>query len=767
MPQRPPTDLSRPLTRLVLAAAAFVAACQQGPLALPAPPATQERPTVDHVAPLSGIAGSRVTVHGSGFGATAKVRFAERGETRPLSVAADGSSLEVRVPEEARTGTVSVLVDGFEAVGSETFTFAGLDRLRHLRIQHAADLRPVVSRVLALGNGQATVSVAAAPYASVATEGALGPLPGSEVTAIAAADDADTLFLVDLDVVIGGCTGAGTVWEVRSPTAASPTVRKACLESGPAQSKPAAIAVDPAGGLALVVADDRVWFIDWTKRPQPAVVAFDNDGADLWSVAVWATGDRFLVGGGGDRLWPVSPSGAGEPWVVDAGTRSGVVVTALGAGGGLVALGTDAGEVVTFRADRWPPQSPSLVTTLSGDPVTGLGLAPSGSRLLVSQQGFDGNGRVATFDPRETPPLPLAVVRLDAPGEVTFSKDGAALVGVRGGYGVLSTPSGALSETRSLSSRLRSFARRRVPSFFGPPRDTIELAARAYNRTLALDPKSLEVQWDLAIRPDPAAGPLETIAAAPGGTRFFLDHQTSLRRTAADGTLREDPAELKLPAGLRLHELLVVAPDGQTVAGLMRDAGGQDAGVLLVDARTAWTGETPRTLTVPGEPVQQLLFDGAGRLVLGTARTVRLLEVATALAGDLTPVWPPVVFADVDWVRAAGGQLLVSDHGTLWRIDAANGRATAVGPLPDSIPLFAQGVASVQLSPGGHSLYWIRGGGDAAVLHTLRLDPDTFEPLGEEAVVEFPAGSTSLDLDPDGEHAVVMDGFAGRIYLVE
>jgi len=84
------------------AALALVGAGCTGSIVLPAAP--PGGPAVDSFEPRRGFAGDRVVVSGRQFGSDrtrVRVRFGTGVETLPESVAADGSRLDVHVPEDA------------------------------------------------------------------------------------------------------------------------------------------------------------------------------------------------------------------------------------------------------------------------------------------------------------------------------------------------------------------------------------------------------------------------------------------------------------------------------------------------------------------------------------------------------------------------------------------------------------------------------------------------------------------------------------------
>src|SRR4051812_27693347 len=95
----------------------LLAGCGKGESPNPAPPPVL-KPEIISFNPQSGIVGSNVNITGTNLSGVTSVKF--NGVETPPTI--NGTSIDVKVPDKATTGTISVMSPGGTAISASSFT---------------------------------------------------------------------------------------------------------------------------------------------------------------------------------------------------------------------------------------------------------------------------------------------------------------------------------------------------------------------------------------------------------------------------------------------------------------------------------------------------------------------------------------------------------------------------------------------------------------------------------------------------------------------
>lgn len=262
--------------RLPLLLLASLSACAVD-LNLPARP-DESAPEITSFSPTQGVASTRVTVVGHHFLPDARVRFGDRAEV-PATVAPDGASLVAEVPEDARTGRITVSVGARTATSETEFTYLGIDHLPAGRMLGTVDMRAWVERVVPLA-GDRFGMLLGAPYETFLSPDRLGwlELGGARIVWADADAAGERLVLLDESTEPGTtCTSsAAHLWVVDEPYAPTEQKRRTCLPLNPGSDvRPTRVVVEPGGTHALVYGGATAYLVRLDDPTGLAVSTFD------------------------------------------------------------------------------------------------------------------------------------------------------------------------------------------------------------------------------------------------------------------------------------------------------------------------------------------------------------------------------------------------------------------------------------------------------------------------------------------------------------
>lgn len=721
-------------------------------LSLPtAPSGPPPRPTIAGFAPTAAYTGTKVRITGNGFPPEADsivVRFSSAATARPDAVAANGSWLEVRVPDGAFSGAIRITTPGGQADSAGSFTYLGPGRLRRggitarASVKHHLEAVPLATAgtVGLIANGVGWV--AQADGARVRSHDAayvfgLAPLP----------DGSDFLFLGGLGADGPACEGTTLArFNDGQPVAV------ACLPHTVVEDAPDQLVIDPTSQRVLVTSWSRIWAVDRRTTP-PAVRRWAGDGRSAWRSPSWVGGDRFVVGEGAalraidftsgpaDHLLLEAPDGAERAYTATRGT--------------LLAASVE-GRLHLLDTTTWPP---TRVASLDMLGVFGpLAFSRDGTHVAVSDLP---TGEVMAFvDVAARPLRQVGIARLPVPGAPASGPDATFYVGMNTGWAVLSL------EGRLLGSW-------NVPADLSPPRLALDARrdsagapllithSRLFGTTFAFDPATLSPLGTLS------TGRLHSLAGSVGKTALYAERNGRVERNddAAQGAYT-------LPEGSWTGTPRIDLDDdgGLLLLRSSNDAGGQT--IRLLDTSTVWTPDLQPPHVDLDEPVLASRLD-AGRLVVVTTHQVRVLDATSS--GPLPSVGPgdasdePLVAAGIS--RALVVVLLEGTDGVprVRLHDPTDGTRLADWPLPSGVgPIsgLIPEVDGVIVSPGGLRAWWLADLGEGRQIASIAIDPQT---LAVSALFPMPVSSAATELfgSPNGETLVVLDRTNDLLQLVQ
>jgi hypothetical protein len=730
------------------------------------PPRAPPAVGVTDFAPHSAWAGTRVTITGHDLGKTTsdtEIRFGQSSRTAPVRVAADGSALDVLVPDDASDGAVQVSNAAGQAQAPAPFAFRGLGRLRQGIVAATADLRPRIETLVGTSGDNLALIAPGSRWAGKYTARGFDELSGpKDAATLAYAKAADTLAAVDRDTT--GCTGSSAQLVLDTPA----TV---CLPGPALPGASWTLAIDGAATHALASSGVALWSIDLSGA-SPVVQRFTVNSAATAALA-WAGADHFIVfDDDGLKPFAFSPAPAlGAP--VDSVSTSAATSIVTDVAAGIAFYCSDGSfEVDKLLLSPWPP----VAGPSSGLPLSdcgGLALSADDKRLAIAHPA---DGSVTLLDVSGAPPwLALNAARVEEPRNLSSSATGF-FVAARGGVTQLSLLTGNVLAFHPLNTGLRT-PTVRVPDPAAPA--VIEIPRNHLNTLLRLDATTLAPLPFLPGGPaEIVLDPLGVDASATDGRALYLLHGFEARKlVAAAGRLPvEDPVSRWLPTdavGRHAPEVSASA-DGRTVV-YRYDAGTSSAPswrVSLLDPAVSWGSNYLPPFLPTAEAAgfsARLASDAAGTAWLVDAAQARRLELRTgsvqgAVALDGTPAGALLANQVLFVPELAPSGSASRPIAKLLRI-ALDGTVTAATHLP----AFDQGAgdSSLLLSSSGTRLYFLRGQGDARRLVTAAFDPETGDTGAELGSVPMPAGASSLVPYGDTGNMLVVDPDHDRLELLE
>lgn len=786
----------------------LVAACELT-LPLPSPPSPAAGPVVVSWGPHEGFSEDAITFELAAplpAGDTLRVVF---GGVRPAEASGDGARWQVRVPDDAASGAVTVTSRSGATTLDEPFAHLGLGHLRvgaistrqSLAIETRIAFRtPETGQLFAYSATQTAFQMPRSGL-SVSVFGS------SRLRGLGMSGDRDRLVLVGEPIDETRCPGVASplsvqVWD----TALETRVWAACLpgfeETGLLQvaaderaDSVVVLAVAPAGSAAV----DRVGTIVFA--PAAPIVQTHEWAAGVWTQALawssgttfWVTSDERLV-----RIDPAAPPATwrefpfAPDWWRDAEGGRYDAASALAASADRLVVGSVYGGLHGFDLVDGVPASRFVTWTLTGpgaeerDGVTGLALSPSG-HLAATQGGRDS----VSFLSWGEPPAYVASATVRSAAGVTAAADDTFVVGGRGGAHVFGARSGDLIGRWDVGANLASARlRRRACGPGGAPRTVLEVVGSALAKIFPFDDRTLaplddsdcpradtvvtgrcgtELETESLPNRDELYAACETFGTSFGG----------LVRYAADGEgSRFEAFELNLtysePGWVRRQ--LRLAPDGSALLVLSCLDGVFEPclhGELLVFDTAAWQSKAPERLAFEGAPVAAFGVDGRVVLVSQTAVVTYLLgggvggapvEVHRVPAPEGTRF----VHADAarDEVFVATRDAVSPGRMSLVRVQPLAGTFTEAGPLWPTHEVLA-----LAASPSGHRVLLLvvdHDGGRS--LASIALDPERRVVLGRDRLVRVQEPDdlvTELLVYPDGERVLLVDQSRDELVLVE
>lgn len=752
--------------RHTLPALLALAACARD-FTLPAKPQSQP-PAIASFDPAHAHTGARITVTGANLGTRledVEVRFGRSAAVRPLAVAADGISLEARVPEDATKGAISVTTAAGRGTSTAEFIFDGAGYLRRGQVVAEVDLSPQVEAAFLDYSGQVVMQEdqTFGRTLSVDRNGDAVDLGLPIVAMTPGPDGAVAVLDLFCDPEAEECTDdfRGNFRLFSASSQGEPIALNAS-GCGPNACYAKFVAVNGDATFAVVSGRETIWVVD-VDAETATRIATDRP---LYQVA-WAGENRFLFvdsapAGGLRALTRDDNTGA---WTLAAGfevftERSATAIAATPSG--FAALGSDDGNVALLATAAAPFTIAQRIDTGSSSWITSVALSPDGERLVVTQS--DAN-RAVIYNIEPDPPVALAAHTLNAPAQAHGSSAGFH-VAHRGGATVLGKATGAVVGRVPLLADLRS-PRLRTASEGASAVQVLEVASRTFGVALRLDPRNLGQRRDGILWLD-AANELEEFAALPGGPDLYARRGYSTRRLE-EGSLGDDA--FLLGDSYNYLPPMQLSPDGQALA-IAWVPNGVTRFVVLDTAATWADGAT--ALEVDGE------FTGMGfagdRFILATRDAVHVLDRAAAMRGEEVDAVPPIQPDGVVLAAGVGAELVLGLYAPA--LDDFSAHFLFVASPVDGSILGTAEVPSLdydtnydarftfRVAPGGRRLWWLSGEDEARKLVSVVVDPErgAFEDL--ELPVALPAGASEFYVYPDGERIVVVDNARDRLLLL-
>lgn len=755
------------------------------------PQAPVGAPAVDGFSPAHAFAGSRIAVRGRALGRRAdsvEVQFGSGGRVRPASLDVDGSRLEVVVPEDARSGPLVVSTEAGRAASAAEFVFDGAGRLRRGRVAARARLSPPAAAAFPLEpSGDLLVLVRGSALVLSDRTGATRLLPVEAPQAAVPAAGGTRAVVLATESEPAGCVGSACTRSastlrlldaarLAAGDPASPLGRVTVSEDRPGtETAGAALAANPDGSRALLVAPGRAWVADLEQGR--LLARHDNEASDSWIGAAFAGGGTFLLAEA-DAIRPVDDTGGapGEAFPLPGLAQAGDAVSALAARpDGQVAAGTLQGRIVLLDAASWPPTVRRVLEPGEGGPsprpmVSSLAFSDDGRRLAAVQPFMQ---RVSTFD-AAADGRPLGAATLERPGEVVSGRE-VFFAAALGSVALLSQESGVWAGAVSLRAEIRSPRLRRAAcGANAPERPVIEVARRTFHDIVRLDPDTLELLACRAPLLPRDAPPVDELAALPQAGMLYLRAGSQVRRV---GPGDERPAAdyyALAASSLQAGRHLAVSPDGGAVLLETGPADGTGVDrVAVLDPAAVWfPGMDAPVFRIDGESLVAALDDGAGHLVLAGSQTIRVLESKAARHGEEKRLYDDLRPGSILAAGLSVGRVFVvsvrSGDRHLDVLDPAAGKLAEGGVLPQ-LPLYATDLLP---SPGGRRLWWLDWGPAGRDLVSLAVDPETGgvgepDPRIDLPLDPEPFAFYGLYAYPDGEHLVVSDAVRDQILLLE
>ena len=203
-------------------------------------PAPIPAPSITNFTPLSGTVGTIVTINGKNFGSTEINNTVKFGTVTAEITSATTTKIEVEVPVGAKTGKISVVVNGDTAVSKDVFTVDAETSDLALN-KSALELYTLEDETLvASGNGGATVNWSSSDPA-VAMVDANGKVTAvgagnATITATVGSQSVNAVVTIVPNVYIGGYESNGTnnvatLWKNGTQTALSTTADNSQVNS--------------------------------------------------------------------------------------------------------------------------------------------------------------------------------------------------------------------------------------------------------------------------------------------------------------------------------------------------------------------------------------------------------------------------------------------------------------------------------------------------------------------------------------------------------
>lgn len=786
--------MPRLASRLAAAAALVLPCCARS---LDVPPL--QPPRVAAVEPQSGFAGARVTVSGSGFGGAAsqvQVRFGASAATRPLAVAADGTSLTARVPDDATTGPVSVVTGVGEAASAADFAWRGLGRLRYRRAGVRADLPPAFDRALPGGSrGQVLLwSREVRRLAWLDEVGVSWPIPAAQVRALAASQDLQrvgVLSSVDLPCSPQPCRLADATLrlydrpglELLREGKVQPL--KAVTFRATALLTYAELALDADGAHAMVVAyeggsDYSGWALDLAAGSARAFQGKQQpDSSFGWTGLAWLGGSRWATADGlGVQLLDAAapdPVGAFLPALQADPDIPEELVAIGGDGAGRLAVGGTQGSLILLQADGAGLREVGRARapgSADSSEIDWIAFSKNGLRAAAV---LPAAGMVDVFDLTDPAPAPLAAVALARPGAVSPDGAGGFLVPSPGEVALLSQASGAALSQRRIDARLHVAGLRLAScpdvSPSGPV-EVLEVLDLLLHRVRRLHPTSLaELGCPALALPAEGSRIVDAVTARDAGLLLVGTADARVHRygpgdlAPAGGAWRAPDADGEGSFGIiSLH----ATGEGRRVLAAVTLAGAPDGAtraLYLLNPAAAWSDRqaSPR-LPLPIGTNADWLFLGDRLAVLDEhTEEVRLYDAGAAAGAS----WPKVGAAPL----ATGVRQLAAAGRALVFVDGAAPPVLSVFAAADGAPAgtsVVRGSGQLDLAPpGGRRLDWWHSSRDGCLLVSQELDPETGALGQEESAVAVPFGYPRGFWYPDGERRLAVERSVGTLLLLE
>ena len=723
------------------------------------------------LSPATGWAGQRVTLTGHDLGSATQteIRFGQSARLAPAQVAADGTSLDVFVPDDATSGPIAVSTPLGQAVTAQPFVFKGLGRLKQNAVSASLDLRVQLTGLIATRPGHFAALVPEASWAGDHGRGWLHVGEVTQPTALAYGPGADQLVVADAPT---GCPAGALGRLVFTFSATNPV----CLSGVPAQqgNYSWALAADDAATHVVAGYGPLLFLVDASVDP-PVITTTPLDITAGAPAVAFVKNDQFLAFDV-DGLRPVqfsaTPQVGANVELNSSGPPLGVSVNAAK---GKAAYCLDGDDLYLLDVSVWPPALITGGTGLIDRSCAGVGLSPDGTRALIGQPE---SGAAVLVDVSGAPPwLPLTSTPIDTPRAVAV---GASLfyVAGRGGVTELSLPLGAVLGTATLTSQLLEPVVRTVAG-----KEVIDLGRAITNSVVQLDAATFGRFGGVET---PLDGDPISQLVSDGKTLWTL-HNQEVRRFVDDAPgapAHEDAQNRWSPADASSFGdfKLVAARDGSALF-LPYNAGGfvhQAWQLAVLDTKATWTAAYAPPLypleattgSIPGV-TSRVVQDEDGTAWLIDHAKVWPFVVSDALLGKPLPAPIPLSAPPLTGVTALGtlfvpqadslvGFTLFTTGGLL-RVDGA-GKATAA-LLPPAYDLGES--ADLVISPSGHRLYFLRGSGTERRLVVAEFDPETGNAGQELPSVPLPPGASDLVPFGSGNKLLVLDAAEDRVLLVE
>ncbi|MDB5095716.1 MAG: repeat containing protein [Cyanobacteria bacterium RYN_339] len=373
------------------------------PAPAPTPTPTPAPPTINTLVPTSGSPGTRLTIAGTGFGATPADNTVMVAGVAATVLQALPSQLVVLVPAQVGSGVVTVTVGGQTAAGAQGFTaVAAGTRLGHYTV----------------GSGPSRIAIDAAGNAWISN------LTSNSVSKLAPDGTVLGTFAVPAGPQGVAVDGRGIVWVTSASTgkvvqldASGNTVATIPVDA----TRTVGIAID-AGGTAWTTRTSSGTIS--TLSPTGSVVGTFSTGTGPYGVAFDASGNAWVANNGAGSVSKLAPDGTNLGTFPTGASPNSLVVDAAGD----IWVANGAANTVTHLAPDGSLRGNSPV----GTSPFGIAIGADG-RIWVSNSGSNTltqlapDGTVLSNRPTDLGPLGLT---FDARGYLWEANFGGGTVSV-------------------------------------------------------------------------------------------------------------------------------------------------------------------------------------------------------------------------------------------------------------------------------------------------------------------------------------------------